>query len=405
MGSLPDQPDIERNILMIKRALMIGVAASALLASAEAVSAQEVLKLGLVQSMTGSFDPIGKEIVNGALLYLKQHGEVVAGRKIEVIVKDDASVPDMAKRLTQELIVNDKVTVLGAGGATPSALAIAPLVTEAKIPTVVMLAGASIVVERSPYMVRTISTIGQASETSADWAVKNGAKRIVTLVSDFAPGLEAEAVFKERAIKGGAQIVESIRVPLMNTDFAPFLQRARDLNPDTLCLWFPGFQAGIFAKQFVERGMDKSGIRIVGMGGIIDDTDLPGMTDAVLGIVTAWNYSAVHDSSINKSFVTSFKNAYGKRPGSAAVSGYDGMHLIFEALKKTGGKADGDAMIAAMKGMRWESPRGPIEIDPRTRDVVHNEYIRRVERMSGELWNVEIETYPMVKDPAKEVKG
>jgi branched-chain amino acid transport system substrate-binding protein len=382
---------------------MIGVAASALIASCGAAAAQEILKIGLVQSMTGASNTAGKAIVNGALLYLKQHGDVVAGRKIEVIVKDDAAVPDIAKRLTQELIVNDKVAVVGAGG-TPSALAIAPLVSEAKIPTVVMLAGGSIVVERSPYMVRTMSTIGQSSETSADWAVKNGAKRIVTLVSDFAPGLEAEAAFKERAIKGGAQIVESMRVPLMNPDFAPFLQRARDLNPDTLCLWFPGFQTGIFAKQLVERGMDKSGIRIVGLGEITDDDDLPGMTDAVLGIVTAYHYSAVHDSPINKSFVASFKNAYGKRPNSLAVSGYDGMHLIFEALKKTGGKADGDAMIAAMKGMRWESPRGPIEIDPRTRDVVNNEYIRRVERVNGELSNVEFDTYPMVKDPAKEAK-
>jgi branched-chain amino acid transport system substrate-binding protein len=387
---------------MIKRALMIGVAASALLASADSVFAQEALKLGLVQSMTGAFNTTGKAVVNGALLYLKQHGDIVAGRKIEVIVKDDATMPDAAKRLTQELIVNDKVAMLGAG-MTPSAMSIAPLVTEAKIPTVVMLAGASGVVERSPYMVRTSWTLGQSSATIADWAVKNGAKRVVTLVSDWAPGLEAEAAFKERAIKGGAQIVESMRPPLMNADFAPFLQRVRDLKPDTLFVWVPAPVAGLLAKQFVERGLDKSGIRIVGPGdSLTDDDELPGMTDAVLGIVTAYHYSAVHDSPVNESFVASFKNAYGKRPNGIALGGYDGMHLIFEALKKTGGKADADAMIAAMKGMRWESPRGPMEIDPRTRDVVHNEYIRRVERVNGELSNVEFETYPMVRDPAKE---
>jgi branched-chain amino acid transport system substrate-binding protein len=388
---------------MIRGFLMIGIAATALLASKDAISAQEVLKLGLVQSMTGAFNTSGKAIVNGALLYLKQHGDVVAGRKIQLITKDDASVPDTGKRLTQELIVNDKVAVVGAG-QTPSALSIAPLVTEAKIPTVVMLAGASIVVDRSPYMVRTSWTLGQSSATIADWAAKNGAKRIVTLVSDWAPGLEAEAAFKERAVKDGAHIVESMRLPLMNPDFAPFLQRARDLNPDTLFVWFPGPEAGIFAKQFVERGLDKSGIRIVGPGDLTDDDELPGMTDAVLGIVTAYHYSAVHDSPINKSFVASFKNAYGKRPNAVAVSGYDGMHLIFEALKKTGGKTDGDAMIAAMKEMKWESPRGLMEIDPRTRDVVHNEYIRRVQRVNGELSNVEFDTYPMVKDPAKEAK-
>jgi branched-chain amino acid transport system substrate-binding protein len=388
---------------MIRAALMIAVAATALLASEGAISAQELLKLGLVQSMTGAFNTSGKAIVNGALLYLKQHGDVVAGRKVQLITKDDASVPDTGKRLTQELIVNDKISVVGAG-QTPSALSIAPLVSEAKIPTVVMLAGASIVVDRSPYMVRTSWTLGQSSATIADWAAKNGAKRIVTLVSDWAPGLEAEAAFKERAVKDGAHIVESMRLPLMNPDFAPFLQRARDLNPDTLFVWFPGPEAGIFAKQFVERGLDKSGIRIVGPGDLTDDDELPAMTDAVLGIVTAYHYSAVHDSPINKSFVASFKNAYGKRPNAVAVSGYDGMHLIFEALKKTGGKADGDAMIAAMKEMKWESPRGPMEIDPRTRDVVHNEYIRRVERVNGELSNVEFDTYPMVKDPAKEAK-
>jgi branched-chain amino acid transport system substrate-binding protein len=230
LGSIPDQADIERNIEMIKRASLISVAAAVLIASAGAAGAQGVLKLGLVQSMTGALNTTGKAVVNGALLYLKQHGDVVAGRKIQVIIKDDATTPEAAKRLTQELIVNDKVAILGAG-MTPSALAMAPLVTEAKIPTVVMLAGASIVVERSPYMVRTSWTLGQSSEAIADWAVKNGARRIVTLVSDWAPGLEAEDAFKERAIKGGAHIVESMRLPLMSPDFAPFLQRARTITP------------------------------------------------------------------------------------------------------------------------------------------------------------------------------
>jgi len=387
---------------MITRVLMIGVAASGLLACADAVFAQEPLKLGLVQSMTGAFNTTGKAVVNGALLYLKQHGDIVAGRKIEVIVKDDATTPDTAKRLTQELLVNDKVEILGAG-MTPSAMSMAPLVTEAKIATVVMLAGASVVAERSPYMVRTSWTLGQSSATIADWAVKSGSKRVVTLVSDWAPGLEAEAVFKERVIKGGAEIVGSMRPPLMNADFAPFLQRARDLKPDTLFVWVPAPVAGLLAKQFVERGLDKSGIRIVGPGdSLTDDDELPGMTDAVLGIVTAYHYSAAHDSPVNESFVAGFKNAYGKRPNGIALGGYDGMHLIFEALKRTGGNASADAMIAAMKGMRWESPRGPMEIDARTRDVVHNEYIRRVERVNGELLNVEFETYPMVRDPAKE---
>jgi branched-chain amino acid transport system substrate-binding protein len=375
----------------------------ALAASVGAAAAQEVLKLGLIQSMTGAFNTTGKAAVNGALLYLKQHGDTVAGRKVQLVIKDDATAPDAAKRLAQELIVNEKVAILGAG-ITPSALSMAPLVTEGRIPTVVLVSGASVTVERSPYMVRTSFTLGQSSATIADWAVKNGAKRIVTIVNDWAPGVEAEAAFKARIAQGGAEIVESLRVPLANPDFAPFLQRARDDKPDTLFVYFPGFQAGLFAKQFLERGMDRSAIRIIGPGDITDDDELPGMTDAMLGIVTAHHYSAVHDSAPNKAYVADFEKAYGKRPNFISVGAYDAMHLIFEALKKTAGKSDGDALVAAVKGMTWESPRGPIEIDPHTRDVVHNEYIRRVERVNGQLSNVEFETYPMVRDPAKEAK-
>jgi branched-chain amino acid transport system substrate-binding protein len=315
-----------------------------------------------------------------------------------LIVKDDATQPDVAKRLAQELIVNEKVAVIG-GGITPSALTIAPLVTEAKIATVVMVSGASITVERSPYMTRTGFTLGQSSAVIADWAVKTGAKKIVTIVNDWAPGLESEAVFKERATKAGAQILESMRVPLANPDFAPFLQRARDANPDTLFVYFPGNQAGVFAKQFLERGMDKSGIRIVGPPDLTDDDELPGMTDAMLGIITSGHYSALHESNLNHAYVKDFETAYGKRPNFVSLGGYDGMHLIYEALKKTNGATAGDGLLAAMKGMAWESPRGPISIDPETRDIVQNEYIRKVEKVNGGLYNVEFATVEAVKDP------
>jgi branched-chain amino acid transport system substrate-binding protein len=365
--------------------------------------AQDVVKIGLVQSMTGPFNTVGKAAVNGARLYIQQHGDTVAGKKIELIVKDDGSVPDVGKRLAQDLIVTDKIAILG-GGITPSALTIAPLATEAKIPMVVMVSGASITTERSPYIVRTSFTLGQSSSIIADWAVKNGAKKIVTIVNDWAPGVESETTFKDAATKGGAQIIEAMRVPLQNPDFSPFLQRARDLNPDTLFVYFPGNQAGIFAKQFLERGMDKSGIRIVGPGDLTDDDELPGMTDAMLGIVTAHHYSAVHDSALNKSFVADFEKANGKRPNFIAVGGYDAMHLIYQALTKTGGKTDGDGLLAAMKGMKWDSPRGPMSIDPETRDVVHNEYIRKVERVNGALSNVEFATFEAVKDPLKAAK-
>jgi branched-chain amino acid transport system substrate-binding protein len=375
----------------------------ALAALPSAAAAQEVLKLGLIQSMTGAFNTTGKAAVNGAQIYLKQHGDTVAGRKIQLVIKDDAAAPDAAKRLAQDLIVNEKVGILGVG-ITPSALTIAPLATEGRIATLVLVSGASVTVERSPYLVRTSFTLAQSSAIIADWAVKNGARKIVTIVNDWAPGLEAEASFRGRIAQGGAEIVESMRVPLANPDLAPFLQRARDDKPDTLFVYFPGFQAGLFAKQFLERGLDKSAIRIIGPGDLTDDDELPAMTDAMLGIVTAHHYSAVHDSPLNKTYVADFEKAFGKRPNFVSVGGYDAMHLIYEALKKTGGKSDGDTLIAAMKGMKWESPRGPIEVDPRTRDVVHNEYIRKVERVNGALSNVEFETYPMVKDPVKEAK-
>jgi branched-chain amino acid transport system substrate-binding protein len=385
---------------MLQRMIAAATLAMALTGAADA---QDAVKIGLIQSMTGAFNTIGKAVVNGARLYVQQHGDTVAGRKIQLIVKDDGTLPDQAKRLAQELIVNDKVAIIGAG-FTPAALTIAPLVTEAKIPTVVMGSGASITVERSPYMVRTGFTLGQSTAVIADWATQNGARKIVTIVNDWAPGLEAEAVFKDRVGKGRAQIVESMRVPLANPDFAPFLQRVRDLGPDTLFAFFPSSQAGIFAKQFVERGMDKSGIRLLGPGDLTDDDELPSMTDAMLGIVTALHYSALHDSPLNKVYVKDFEAAYGKRPNFISLGGYDGLHLIYEALKKTGGKTDGDAMLTAMKGMKWESPRGPMSIDPETRDVVHNEYIRKVERVNGQLYNVEFATVDAVKDPVKAAK-
>jgi branched-chain amino acid transport system substrate-binding protein len=367
-------------------------------------AAQEPLKIGISIPMTGAgFNAVGREITAAVRLYMQQHGDTVAGRKIELIIRDDAGVADNARRLVQEMIVNDKVEIIGIG-ITPTALAVAPLVTQAKIATVVMVSGASITVDKSPYMVRTGFVLGQSSGVMGEWAAKNGSKRVVTLVNDWAPGVEAETAFKASFTAGGGAIVESLRIPLANPDFAPFLQRIRDLGPDTAFIYFPGTQAGIFAKQFAERGLAKSGIRIIGPGDLTDDDELNTMGDQMLGIVTAHHYSALHDSPLNKAYVAAFKQAANFRPSFVTLGGYDGLHLIYEALKKTGGKTDGDALIAAMKGMRWESPRGPISIDPDTRDIVQNIYMRKVERVNGELYNVEFQTFPAVKDPMKAAK-
>jgi branched-chain amino acid transport system substrate-binding protein len=366
-----------------------------------ASAADGTVKIGLIVPMTGGQASTGKQLDNSVKLYMQQHGDTVADKKIEVILKDDGANPENTKRIAQELIANDKVDILAGFGITPTALAVAPLATQAKIPEIVMLAGTSIITERSPYIVRTSFTLAQSSTIIGDWAAKNGIRKIATMTSDYAPGNDALQFFKEHFTAGGGKIVEEVKVPLANPDFAPFLQRMRDSKPDAMFVFVPGGQGGNFMKQFSERGLDKSGIKVIGPGDVMDDDLLNGMGDAAVGAVTAHMYSAAHPSQTNKDFVAAYKKAFNSRPGFVAVGGYDGIHMIYAALKKTGGKADGDLLVAAMKGMAWESPRGPISIDPETRDIVQNIYIRKVEKVDGELYNVEFQEFDAVKDPGK----
>ena len=310
-------------------------------------------------------------------------------------------MPSNTKRLTQELIVNDKVSVIAGFETTPAALVAAALATEAKVAEVVMAAGTSMITEQSPYIVRTSDTTPQSCVIIADWAAKNGIKKVVTIVSDYAPGFDAEKSFTARFGAAGGTVVEAIRVPLVSPDFSPFLQRAADAKPNAIFVFVPSGQGGTFMKQFAERGLDKAGIKLIGPGVVTDDDLLPDMSDAVIGTVTAYHYSTDHNSAKNKAYVAAFEKANGFRPNFMSVGGYDGMHLIYEALNKTGGKADVDLLIAAMKGMKWESPRGPISIDPETRDIVQNEYIRKVEKKNGQLYNVEFAVFEAVKDPVK----
>ena len=366
--------------------------------------AEDTVKVGLILPMTGGQASTGKQIDNAIKLYMQQHGDTVAGKKIEIILRDDGAVPDKTKTAAQELIVNDKVNFIAGFGVTPAALAAAPLATQAKIPEVVMAAGTSIITEKSPYITRTSFTLAQSSTIIADWAAKNGIKRVATLTSDYAPGNDALNFFKEHFVAGGGEIVEEVKVPLQNPDFAPFLQRMKDAKPDAIFVFVPAGQGGNFMKQYAERGLDKAGIKVIGPGDVMDDDLLNGMGDTALGTVTAHLYSAAHPSQMNKDFVAAYKKNFGSRPGFMAVSGYDGIHLIYEALKKTGGNTDGDKLIEAMKGMKWESPRGPISIDPQTRDIVQNIYMRKVEKVDGELYNVEFQTFPDVRDAGKTKK-
>ncbi|QBK04976.1 ABC transporter substrate-binding protein [Hylemonella gracilis] len=365
----------------------------------------QALRIGLLLPLTGPFSATGKQLEAGARLYLAQHGDTVAGRKVQLIVKDDMATPDVAKRLAQELLVTDKVHVLAGFGLTPLAFAVAPMATQTKTPMVVMAAATSSITEASPYIVRSSFTVPQVVLPLADWARQNRIRRVVSLVSDYAPGIDSEKYFKERFTDQGGTVVETLRVPLRNPDFAPFLQKVRDLQPDALFTFVPAGVGAVLIKQFTERGLPQAGIRIIAEGSVTDDDLLNSLGDEALGIVTAHHYSAAHDSPVNRAYVAAFQKAVpGARPNFMAVGAYDGMHVIMEALRKTQGNTSGEALLAAMKGLSFDSPRGPVRIDPETRDVIHNIYIRRVERrkdLGNQLYNMEIATIPNVKDPGK----
>lgn len=369
-----------------------------------AAYAAEPFKIGFVLPMTGQQATTGKQIEAAAKLYMAQNGATVDGRKIELIIKDDGGAPDMTKRMAQELVVNDKVDVLAGFGITPAAFAAAPIATQSKTPMVVTAAATSAITERSPYIVRTSFTLPQVTVPIADWAAKNGIKRAVTFVADYGPGLDAEKFFISQFTLDGGKVIGEIRTPLKSPDFAPFLQKVADLKPDAVFVFLPSGQGAVFMKQFGERGLDKSGIRLIATGDVTDDDQLAAMGDVALGVVTSHHYSAAHPSAMNKKFVAAFEAANHFRPNFMAVAGYDGMHVIYNALAATKGKGGGDALLAAMKGQIFESPRGQILIDAQTRDIVQDVYIRKVERvpsMGNELFNVEFDVQKSVKDPGK----
>ena len=373
-----------------------------LLAASASMAQAESLKIGLILPLTGPFASTGKQIEAGARLYMAQQGDTVADRKVELIVKDDTGVADVSKRIAQELVVNDKVSVLAGFGLTPLAMATAPIATQSKTPLVVMAAATSSITEASPYIVRTSFTVPQVVTTLADWASANNIRKVVTLVTDYAPGVDSEKYFNQRFTINGGVVVESLRVPLRSPDFAPFLQKVRDAKPDALFVFVPSGAGAAVMKQFLERGLDKAGIKLIATGDVTDDDQLNDMGDGALGVVTSHHYSAAHPSALNKKFVEAFEKANkGLRPNFMAVGGYDGMRVIYEALKTTKGAGGGDALLAAMKGQVFESPRGKVFIDAQTRDIVQDVYLRKVERVNGKLYNVEFDVIKDVKDPGK----
>jgi len=385
-----------------RRRFLLGGTATAMAAwLPRSALAADPVKIGLILPLTGPFASTGRQVEAAVRLYMQKNGDSVAGRKLELIVKDDTGLaPETTKRIAQELIVQEKIAFMAGFGLTPLALATAPVATEAKLPMIVMCAGTSIIPQRSPFIVRSGFTIPQVTAPIADWAAKNNIKKVVTLVTDYAPGLEAEKTFLKRFGDAGGSIAESIRSPLRNPDYGPFLQRAKDAKPDALFVFVPSGEGIGVLKQFNERGFREAGISLIGPGDVLDDDILEAIGRPALGMITSQHYSAAHPSPENKAYVDTFmKVNNGMRPNFMSVGGYDGMHLIYEALKKTGGATDGEKLVESMKGMAWTSPRGPMSIDPATRDVVQNVYIRKCELVDGKLFNVEFATIENFKDP------
>ena len=394
-----DPPLAGPAVTLRRRILKAAVAALAAGVALPSLAA-DPLKIGLILPLTGPFASTGKQIEAACRLYMQNNGDTVAGRKVELIVKDDTGLaPETTKRIAQDLVVNEKVQFLAGFGLTPLALASAPIATESKTPMIVMGAATSIVTGKSPYIVRTGFTLPQVTWPIAEWAAKNKIRSVVTLVADYGPGLDAEKTFVKRFTEAGGKVVESLRVPLRNPDFGPFLQRAKDARPDALFVFVPAGEGTAVMKEFNDRGLKAAGIRMIGTGDVVDDDLLESMGPVAVGVVTSFHYSAAHDSPENKAYVDAFMKANGFRPNFHSLGGYDGMHLIYEAVRKAGANADGDKLVEAMKGMKWVSPRGPMMIDPATRDPIQNVYVRKVEMVNGKPWSIEFEKFENVKDP------
>ncbi len=386
---------------MITRRTFVAAAGVALGAMAVLPAyAQEVVKIGLVLPMTGPFASTGRQVEAGVKAYMAINGDTAGGKKVEVVLRDDAGTADQTRRIAQELVVNEGVSMLMGFGLTPLAMSVAPVLNQAKIPAIITSATTSAIMTQSDYFVRTSMGGPQSALPVATWAVENGLKRVVTLVTDYGPGHDIEKGFVDQYKKEGGEIVESVRVPLQNPDFAPFLQRVRDAKPDAVFVFVPSGVGSLFMKQFVERGLADAGIKLIATGDVTDDDLLNGIGDAAKGVITGHFYSANHDSPENKAFVEEVRKSNNNmRPNFMSVGGYDAMHLAYMALEKTGGDTDGDKLMEAMKGAEWTSPRGSIMIDPQTRDIVQDIYIREVKEVDGELYNVEFTKYEKIRDP------
>jgi len=369
-----------------------------------AAQAGDTIKVGFLVEMTGTFSDFGQHIVNGATAYIQQHGDTVAGKKIVLIVRDTTGpAPEVAKRLAQELIVKDEVDFIVGFGLTPNALAVAPIVTEARKPTIIMNAATSVITTKSSYIVRVSFTLAQVTEPMAEWAYKNGVRKVYTLVADYGPGNDAEKTFKAAFTKLGGEIVGSVRVPLQNPEFGPFVQRIKDAKPEAVFAFVPAGELAVgLMKSYRERGLAKEGIRLLCTGDVTDDGVIDALGDSALGVISTHQYSMAHDSPENKAFLAAYAKVDTKlRPNFMAVAGWDGMAAIYEVARQLKGDIDPDKAMQVLRGLKLDSPRGPIQIDADTRDIVQDVYVREVKKVGDHLYNVEFDKFVAVKDPGK----
>jgi branched-chain amino acid transport system substrate-binding protein len=370
--------------------------------AAGAAHAEDTIRIGVIAALTGPFANTGKPFEDGIRTYLQQYGDKVAGKKIEVIYRDDGGTrADESKRAAQELISRDKVSFLIGFSLTPSALAVAPIATQAKTPMIVMNAVTTGITAKSPYMLRTGMTMQQMTEPFGTWTAQNKIGRVYTLVSDYSTGVDAEAKFIKGFTAAGGKVLGSARVPLANPDYSPFVQRVKDEKPDAVFFFAPGAEDGIgLLKAFSDKGLDKAGIKFLGVGDMTSEVPtLESLGERALGAITVLNYAMTLDNEANKAFLKAYAAANPNRPPATfvTVTAYDTMGMIAETIRKLDGNLTGEKAVKTLSGMKWNSPRGPISIDPESRDIVQNMYIREVKKVNGRLVNEPIGVLKDVK--------
>lgn len=393
--------------MMNKRTLLATLVLAAF-GSVATAQAAEPLRIGMIATYSGPYADYGRQFDAGIALYLKEHGGKIAGRPVEIVRKDTGGpAPDAAKRMAQELIVRDKVSFISGLDFSPNAYAVGAIATQAKVPAIVMNAASSAITTSSPYVARLSFTVQQVTDPMARWMAREGVKEAYTVVADYASGVDAETAFKKAFTAAGGKVTGEVRTPMNNPDFSAYVQRIKDAKPQAVFFFFPsGVMPPAFLKVWKERGMDQAGIKLYATGEATDDSYLEATGDVALGLVTSHHYSYAHKSAKNEKFVKDFTAQFGTsmRPSYFAVTAYDTLAAIDLALAKTKGDTNGQKVMEALKGLKFESPRGPVEIDPVTRDIVQTVYIRKTERVNGQLVNVEFDQFERVKDPAKEGK-